>query len=1165
EFSTIEKRESTSTQATRVQIKQIIITTQQDDDEIISLMTTKKSYKMEKSEEDSVDGDNGDILKDQGLSELVVKFRKMIENEVFISDGQNKFYYNDDLCYKSNGDNSTCITLNSLPIDSVDVGTSLVLRYALDANDPYMANLADAWEEKVVGLNVDNFASFNGKRPIPQAEKGSFAWLAFVAGSLVNKIQELIQKADTIDIFVIFAGYVSGIPFILSSPEISSVDPLTLSFISHAAMCVLSNGFFAFMFALLTVNLFGVTVNPILLSQAIPFLVITVGFEKPCVLTKAVLTATPSDPNAMSSASGLYQIEEKISATIPYNVRDSVIAGVTKEGPMIVRDYLIEIAVLFMGALSGAAGLQEFCFLAGFILLYDCAFLFTFYTAMLTLKLELKRIRETQSTKKLTEKDELKSSSAHDIIKALRDNTVETEESKKFDNPMISRVKLLIIAGFVIMHVLNFCTTLHTNDDSIQVPSIALLSSQLPTVDIHDPSIMVTLNSLQSMHRSSPKAFLPLIVDIAPPMIFKIVQSGCGNTTPYLIQECYKSFDSMFNMWSSYVQDSVLSKWISIGLVFSIVLNVYLLNAYKQPQHRTALGREDSSTTDNTENHNTSSAIASPPEPEIVPIAKAIELSVKLTPPSKSPTTTVVEQQPVEVSKHVIETRDPMKITDSTRTVDECVDVLNSPQSGGPSALTDEEVLLLVNNGKIAPYALEKVLGDHERAVKVRRALISRSSTTKTLESSALPVENYDYTKVAGSCCENVIGYMPIPVGIAGPMKIDGEMVHIPMATTEGCLVASTSRGCKAINAGEGVITVVTQDAMTRGPCVEFPNISRAAKAKAWLEGEGHEIIKQSFDSTSRFARLKKLKVALAGRLMFIRFATSTGDAMGMNMISKGCEKALLLMNEHFPDMRIISVSGNYCTDKKPAAINWVEGRGKSVVAESIISGDVVRKVLKTSVQALVELNISKNLIGSAMAGSIGGFNAHAANILTAIFLATGQDPAQNVESSNCITLMEAVNDGQDLHMTCTMPSIEVGTVGGGTVLEPQGAMLEMLGVKGPHPTAPGANAQKLARIICAAVMAGELSLCSALAAGHLVKSHMEHNRAKPHVEHSVHQHNSFHHVQKPRRKSSVSLGDTRSPISNSHSIPTARPSVSDCNSASQDSEKVILGSCIKS
>lgn len=117
---------------------------------------------------------------------------------------------------------------------------------------------------------------------------------------------------------------------------------------------------------------------------------------------------------------------------------------------------------------------------------------------------------------------------------------------------------------------------------------------------------------------------------------------------------------------------------------------------------------------------------------------------------------------------------------------------------------------------------------------------------------------------------------------------------------------------------------------------------------------------------------------------------------------------------------------GNFCSDKKAAAVNWIEGRGKSVVCEAIIKEEVVKKVLKTSVEALVELNMLKNLTGSAVAGALGGFNAHASNIVSAIYIATGQDPAQNVESSHCITMMEAVNDGKDLHISVTMPSIEV-------------------------------------------------------------------------------------------------------------------------------------------
>jgi hydroxymethylglutaryl-CoA reductase (NADPH) len=284
----------------------------------------------------------------------------------------------------------------------------------------------------------------------------------------------------------------------------------------------------------------------------------------------------------------------------------------------------------------------------------------------------------------------------------------------------------------------------------------------------------------------------------------------------------------------------------------------------------------------------------------------------------------------------------------------------------------------------------------------------ARGSNTKTLEGSNIPYEDYDYAQVLGACCENVIGYVPVPLGIAGPLKIDGNTYPIPMATAEGTLVASTSRGCKALNAGGGVSTVLTNDAMTRGPAIDFPSAVMAGRAKVWVDSEeGHTALRQAFESTSRFAKLKSLKTAIAGRTLYVRFATSTGDAMGMNMISKGTEKALDAMKEFFPAMVVLALSGNYCTDKKPAAINWIEGRGKSIVAEAVVPGKVVTTVLKTTVEALCNLNIKKNLIGSAMAGSIGGFNAHASNILTAIFLATGQDPAQNVESSMCMTLME--------------------------------------------------------------------------------------------------------------------------------------------------------------
>jgi len=286
---------------------------------------------------------------------------------------------------------------------------------------------------------------------------------------------------------------------------------------------------------------------------------------------------------------------------------------------------------------------------------------------------------------------------------------------------------------------------------------------------------------------------------------------------------------------------------------------------------------------------------------------------------------------------------------------------------------------------------------------------------------------------------------------------------------------------------------------MTRAPCLKFPSAVRAAECKKWIdEPENYEKIEAAFNSTTSFGRLVSIDVTIAGRNAYLRFGCMTGDAMGMNMISKGCLKAIELLETVFPDLILVAVSGNLCTDKKPAAINWILGRGKSVVVEATIRDFVVTSVLKSCVNDMIETNRQKNLVGSAMAGAIGGFNAHAANIVTAVYLATGQDPAQNVESSNCITLMDFADDGKSLQVSVTMPSIEVGTVGGGTSLPAQAGCLDICGVRGAarHPnSAPGDNSRKLAQIVGASVLAGELSLIAALAANHLVKAHMVHNR----------------------------------------------------------------------
>ncbi|PKU44517.1 3-hydroxy-3-methylglutaryl-coenzyme a reductase [Limosa lapponica baueri] len=449
---------------------------------------------------------------------------------------------------------------------------------------------------------------------------------------------------------------------------------------------------------------------------------------------------------------------------------------------------------------------------------------------------------------------------------------------------------------------------------------------------------------------------------------------------------------------------------------------------------------------------------------------------------------------PVETS-FLNRKEEEVELPKEPRSIAECVCILGNAEKGA-KFLTDAEVISLVNAKHIPAYKLETVMETQERGVSIRRQMLSK----KLPEPSSLqylPYRNYNYSLVMGACCENVIGYMPIPVGVAGPLFLDNKEFQVPMATTEGCLVASTNRGCRAICLGGGASSCILADGMTRGPVVRLPTACQAAEVKVWLESpEGFKIMKEAFDSTSRFARLQKLIISLAGRNLYIRFQSGTGDAMGMNMISKGTEKALARLNEEFPDLQVVAISGNYCTDKKPAAINWIEGRGKSVVCEAVIPAKVVREVLKTTTEDIVEVNINKNLVGSAMAGSIGGYNAHAANIVTAIYIACGQDAAQNVGSSNCITLMERTGfTNEDLYISCTMPSIEIGTVGGGTNLLPQQACLQMLGVQGACQENPGENARQLAKIVCATVMAGELSLMAALAAGHLVKSHMIHNR----------------------------------------------------------------------
>ncbi|KAL4979676.1 hydroxymethylglutaryl-coenzyme A reductase-domain-containing protein [Aspergillus desertorum] len=867
----------------------------------------------------------------------------------------------------------------------------------------------------------------------------SDAWSSFV---------DLIKHAETIDIIIMtlgyFAMYLSFASLFFSMKQLGSKFWL--------ATTVLFSGMFAFLFGLLVTTKFGVPINVLLLSEGLPFLVTTIGFEKPIILTRAVLNASVDKKRQGSATS------------TPSSIQDSIQTAIGEQGFEIIRDYCIEISILIAGAASGVqGGLRQFCFLAAWILFFDCLLLFTFYTTILCIKLEITRIRRHVTLRKALEEDGItqsvaeKVASSNDWFGAGSDNGDADDTSvfgRKIKSSNVRRFKFLMVGGFVLVNVVNMTAIPFRN------------SSLSPLCNVFAPTpidpFKVAENGLDAIYVSAKSQKLETIVTVIPPIKYKLEYPSVhyaklGESQSLEIEYTDQLLDALggqvLNGVLKSIEDPVISKWIIAVLTLSIVLNGYLFNAarwsIKEPQ-----------------------AAPAPKEPAKPKVYPKIDLNAG-----------------------------------PRRSMEECEAMLKAKKT---AYLSDEELIELSLCGKLPGYSLEKSLENEElmsrvdaftRAVKIRRAVVSRtpstSAVTSSLETSKVPYKDYNYALVHGACCENVIGTLPLPLGVAGPLTIDGQSYFIPMATTEGVLVASASRGAKAINAGGGAVTVLTGDGMTRGPCVGFPTLARAAAAKVWLDSdEGKSVMTAAFNSTSRFARLQHLKTALAGTYLYIRFKTTTGDAMGMNMISKGVEKALHVMATEcgFDDMATISVSGNFCTDKKAAALNWIDGRGKSVVAEAIIPGDVVRNVLKSDVDALVELNTSKNLIGSAMAGSLGGFNAHASNIVTAIFLATGQDPAQNVESSSCITTMKNTNG--NLQIAVSMPSIEVGTIGGGTILEAQSAMLDLLGVRGSHPTNPGDNARQLARIVAAAVLAGELSLCSALAAGHLVRAHMAHNRS---------------------------------------------------------------------
>ncbi len=394
-----------------------------------------------------------------------------------------------------------------------------------------------------------------------------------------------------------------------------------------------------------------------------------------------------------------------------------------------------------------------------------------------------------------------------------------------------------------------------------------------------------------------------------------------------------------------------------------------------------------------------------------------------------------------------------------------------------------EEIIQKLLNGEMKLYQIDKYTKDATEALDIRREFIA----TKT-SSDLTNIGSYtlDMNQAMKKNIENPIGTIQIPIGVVGPLKVNGENglkeYYVPLATSEGALLASVNRGASAISAAGGCNARVISDKMTRAPVIKTENSLDAIKVKEWFE-ENFTRVKEIAESTTSHGKLLKIDpILIVGSYVYPRFVYSTGDSMGMNMVTIATEKVLKLLSEE-TNAKHIALSGNVCVDKKPSNMNLIEGRGKTVVADIILPEEIVEKKLKTTAEAIVEVNIAKNLLGSAVSGTM-AFNAHYANMVAAIFLATGQDAAHVTEGSLGIT--HAENRNGDLYFSINMPDLPIATVGGGTRLETAQESLNILGVAGFD------NVHELAEVIVSTVMAGELSLMGALAAGHLARAHQQ-------------------------------------------------------------------------
>ncbi len=336
-----------------------------------------------------------------------------------------------------------------------------------------------------------------------------------------------------------------------------------------------------------------------------------------------------------------------------------------------------------------------------------------------------------------------------------------------------------------------------------------------------------------------------------------------------------------------------------------------------------------------------------------------------------------------------------------------------------------------------------------------------------------------------------------VPMQTIGPLKVIGDEINtevmVPLATYESPLWPSTNRGAKVSRQCGGIRTTIIDERMTRSVLLEAPSALECRQVVTDMP-QHLAMLNQAIHQQSRFTQLIDFHSQIVGKLLYLRLEFTTGDASGHNMTTQAADIAIQCLLKQYDFLKYVSVSANYCTDKKPTAVNGILGRGKYVVSELLIPRDICQSTLKTTPEKIVDLNIKKNLIGTNLAGGIRTANAHYANMLLAFYLATGQDAANIVEGSQGIVHCE-VQEG-DLYFSVTVPNLIVGTVGNGKHLEFVRHNMTLLGCD--VEAAAQQNARRLAAIAAATVFCGELSLMAAQTnPGELMRAHREFERKK--------------------------------------------------------------------